>query len=150
MTEQVFMNFRVPKLELFIKLRSLFTLFYQILHIFLSKIAKNLMSGQNLPPKPHARARTSSPTFIRESLPPPPFPPRHGIRHKSSLPVKAYSEKYELSCQTCSLWADVYFESPQHSLGPFCGRESSLRNSFSFSLCFVRFLHKMESVQFIF
>ena len=37
---EVFMNFRVPKLEFFIKLRSLF-------FTLLSKIAKNLMLGQN-------------------------------------------------------------------------------------------------------
>ena len=50
MTGQVFINLRVPKLE-FSASRSLFSLFHQILHIFWSKIVKNLMPGQNLPLK---------------------------------------------------------------------------------------------------
>ena len=71
---------RVRKLEFFIKLRSLFSLVYQLLHIFCQKLPKpnarakftslNLMPGQKLTPKiPNARARTSVPTFVRESPP---------------------------------------------------------------------------------
>ena len=81
MIEQVFMNFRVPKSELFCKYATFCSLFYQILHIFLSKLVKNtlakftsqlnLMPGQNLTPeKPDVRL--SVPTFIRDS--PSPLP----------------------------------------------------------------------------
>ena len=82
---EVFMNFRVPKLEFFIKLRSLFSLFYQILHIFVKNCQKpnaqvkltsqNLLPGQKLTPKipncPGLYIRTS---LYRES---PPLVPPH-------------------------------------------------------------------------
>ena len=42
--QDVFMKFRVPKLEFFIKLRSLFHSFIKY-YTILSKIAKNLMPG---------------------------------------------------------------------------------------------------------
>ena len=81
MIEQVFMNFRVQKSELFCKYATFCSLFYQILHSFLSKLVKNtlakftsqlnLMLGQNLTPeKPDVRL--SVPTFIRDS--PSPLP----------------------------------------------------------------------------
>ena len=83
---EVFMNFRVPKLEFFIKLRSLFSLFYQILHIFVKNCqtpnaqvkltSQNLLPGQKLTPKipkcPGLYIRTS---LYRES--PPSFPHMH-------------------------------------------------------------------------
>ena len=83
MTGQVFITFRVTKLKIFIRQLTFFTFFYQILHICLVKIAENLMNGHNLPSRdlmprqkltpeiPKAQARTSVPTLIRESPPPP-------------------------------------------------------------------------------
>ena len=51
MIEQVFMNFRVQNSEFFSTYAAFCSLFYQILHTFLSKLVKNLMPGQNAPPK---------------------------------------------------------------------------------------------------
>ena len=47
MTGQVFMNFIECQNWKFSASRSHFSLFYKILHIFLSKIDKNLIPGQN-------------------------------------------------------------------------------------------------------
>ena len=82
MIEQVFMNFRVQKSELFCKYATFCSLFYQILHFFLSKLVKNtlakftpqlnLMPGQNLTPEEPV-VRLSVPTFIRDSHSPLPI-----------------------------------------------------------------------------
>ena len=78
MTGQVFITFKVPKLKIFGS-RSLFSLFYQLLHFFVKNrqlnpyarakfTSQNLMPRQKLTPEiPSARAHTSVPTFLRES-----------------------------------------------------------------------------------
>ena len=82
MTGQVFMTFKAPKSKIFSMYVTFFTLL-SIITLFCQKLPKinarakfisqDLMPGQKLTPEiPNAQARTSVPTFIRES--PPPFP----------------------------------------------------------------------------
>ena len=49
MTGQIFLNFRVPKTGIFHQVKVAFFTFLSTITHFLSKIAKNLMPGQNLP-----------------------------------------------------------------------------------------------------
>ena len=79
MTGQVFITFRVPKLKIFSKLFTFFTLtkYYTFFVKNCQKpnarakfTSQNLMPGQKLTPEiPNVRAGTSVPTFIRESPP---------------------------------------------------------------------------------
>ena len=79
MTGQVFRTFKVPKFQ---QVGHFFTLLSIITHFLVKNSQKpnarakftsqNLMPGQKLTPEiPNVRARTSLPTFIRESPPPP-------------------------------------------------------------------------------